>query len=96
MLRAHARTDSRLSTYNSAEAVPSRELLAAAYARPHAHAPQIPFVLSKPAARRRELFSSQSRPASRARAVASLSRRSLTDTVVVRGCPVRRPEVNHV
>lgn len=56
MLRAHARTDSRLSTYNYAETMPSRELLVSAGACVHAHAPQIPLVLSPRAAHRRALF----------------------------------------
>jgi hypothetical protein len=57
MLRAHARTDSRLFTRNYAEALPQRESHAAARApRAHAHAPQIHFVLPERAAVCRALF----------------------------------------
>jgi hypothetical protein len=66
MLRAHARTDSRLSTPDYAEALPSRRSLAADDAHAHAHAPRIPLPLQKRTARRRALFFSQSRPARRA------------------------------
>jgi hypothetical protein len=56
MLRAHARTDSRLSTHSYAEVLPTRALLAQARARTLAHTPHTPFVLSERAARRRALF----------------------------------------
>jgi hypothetical protein len=56
MLRAHARTDSKLSTHDYAEAPPTRELLAADDALALAHVHQIPFSLPKRVARGRALF----------------------------------------
>ena len=56
MPRALARTDSRPSTHNCAEAPPPRESHAARRARTFAHATQIPYPLPKRVARRRALF----------------------------------------